>query len=1410
MPHRILRFSARWVLAILAVALTATPARPQDSSAAANLLKQAASLESRGRYDLAVQTWQRALLADPDQVDALLGLARNAKRRGDLAEAGRLTARIRAAGGDRAELEEIESMRSLAGQQERLDEALRLAGDQQYEQAMAILRDVIGPTAPPGGLATSYYETAAAVPGGWQRAVSGLRGLVARFPDAAPYTLSLGRLLTYRPETRMEGVRLLQRVAADPEASAAARAAWRQALVWQGPGLASIPALEAYLEQQSDAEVAEILAASRSSRAAPVAPGGPAVERAYQALSEDRLDDAEAGFQQALRAAPKNSSASAGMGFVRMKQQRFSDAVAHLERALELAPSDQVIEEALEEARYFSSLAAGSRAMEEDRVDEAAAHYERAIELRPDSLDSVKALAGARMRQGRAAEAAPLFERVVAAKPEDPTAWKALLRTIYDSDGAAAALERTRRLPESTALELERDVEHLILMASIYSETGRQAQFDRAFEKVLRNTPNEAERMAPVRLQFAGLLNQMGRGLEAAAEYERTLESDPENLDAWEGLVAALMQDNNGRAMAVLGRMPSDVYDKALERPTFLFNVGLIHREAGRLPEASTFLRSALGMGDKLSRDQQIAARLQLAYIHIARSSWAEAERDLRRLCSDYPGEPEVWKGLLSALHEQGRFEEARLESERIPATVITRLYNDPDYVALMASIHNAEGDYTAGLRLVRDAIAVYKAERKPTPPDLEIQLSWLLLNSGQNPHEQYRAMQRVAARDDLSDDQRDRLDELWTVWSLREANAAAQAQDFERATSILAAALRLYPEDTRLYAALAGTFLEAGDHAQALFVYRNWGLRNGAPEDFSGAIGAAMTMKQDRLVSRWLRQGLEQWPRDMNLLTLAGSEAAARGDFDRAEQYWRLALEAAPGEGGASDVAGLADETNPETSELGRLLIAGVLDSSMDEPYVPLPERRSPSGAISRYAATRPSVSSSLADALDPVQQRRSSQRLRLEPGNASQRTAPVRLDASEPDWPGASAPLPALAIGPRRTSAAAMQPQRSARERLEGQLAALEARNSPFADVNPMLRGRSGREGFETLSEQQLNFNSAVVAGNKLRLALAVRPTHLDAGNPDGNSELRLGLAPAGSTLGAGTASGIGAEAQLSGENFGLRVGSTPDGFLVRNLTLGLRVRPAHGPFSLVFDRDSVKDTLLSYAGVRDPISGQVFGGVMANSLSLEGDWAGVDSGIFLRGGYQHITGDQVQTNRRIDGGGGAWWRVLETVDGSLTIGANLFAMKYDKNLRYFTLGHGGYFSPQRYVLFNVPATWRGTYQGRFDYSLGGSLGIQHIAEDDAPYFPRDAALQGLSGPYYEGLEQTGEHFTLELEGSYRVAPHWSLGGFAAINNTRNFTDQRAGFFLRYLFRPQPLIQEMSAPSLPDWSGSRRIGMP
>jgi hypothetical protein len=270
---------------------------------------------------------------------------------------------------------------------------------------------------------------------------------------------------------------------------------------------------------------------------------------------------------------------------------------------------------------------------------------------------------------------------------------------------------------------------------------------------------------------------------------------------------------------------------------------------------------------------------------------------------------------------------------------------------------------------------------------------------------------------------------------------------------------------------------------------------------------------------------------------------------------------------------------------------------------------------------------------------------------------------------------------------------------------------------------------------------------------------------------------------------------------------VGTTPQGFLVTNLTAGVRYRPMDGPLTFTFSREPVKDTVLSYSGVRDPDSGLTFGGVMATGGSIKGNWGSGTSGIYVSGGYQKLQGQQVADNSRIDGNVGTYWRVLERPTGSLTVGMNLTGMHYDKNLRFFTLGQGGYFSPQSYFLFNTPIRWVGKWQ-RIEYLVAGSLGSQYFEEDSTPYFP--LASPGQANPYYTGQAKTSANYSLELRAGYRLAPNWYLGGFVTANNTQNYTSQAVGFNVRYLIMQAPSVSsDFQMTPVPDWRGVSPSGV-
>jgi hypothetical protein len=140
------------------------------------------------------------------------------------------------------------------------------------------------------------------------------------------------------------------------------------------------------------------------------------------------------------------------------------------------------------------------------------------------------------------------------------------------------------------------------------------------------------------------------------------------------------------------------------------------------------------------------------------------------------------------------------------------------------------------------------------------------------------------------------------------------------------------------------------------------------------------------------------------------------------------------------------------------------------------------------------------------------------------------------------------------------------------------------------------------------------------------------------------------------------------------------------------------------------------------------------------------------------------------------------------------------YNKNLNFFSLGHGGYFSPQQYLLGSVPVSWR-ERRGAVAYDISASGGLQSIREDASPYYPT-RPLAGQS--YYPSHVTTGPNYNVAAHLEYQVSPHWYVEGFATANNARNYASQTIGFALK-LFVERVPTTNLHPRAIPDWRGKR-----
>ncbi|RXH56749.1 cellulose synthase subunit BcsC-related outer membrane protein [Granulicella sibirica] len=920
-------------------------------SATQSLLEKAHALEARGRMDMASQTWQQVLLADPNNVDALSGLARASKLSGDNARANLYLDRLRAINPNDPGIARIAGMGTEQSQTAQLRQAGKLAQSGQYSQAMGIYRQVFGGTPPAGDWAMAYYETESATEDGRPHAVAGLRSLVDKYPSDARYQIALGRILTYDPKTRAEGRRYLERYSKDPQAADALR----QSLVWDSQNPASAADIRAYLQQHpEDTQLTQALKNQPppSRRGPPQSPEARArsaeEQAAYRALNAHHLPEAEKRFRAILTRQPNNGPSLAGMGYIRMQQGNFGGAISYLVQAKEEGASDPGVETALATARFWSTMAEGSTALNENDLANAQKQYQAALVMRPESPEALEGLGGTLLKAQEPEAALPVFEHYIKVKNTAPAAWSGLFLAQSAEGNTQGALITESQLPPAVRAQLMRDPDYLRTLASVYSASGRDAGAQRVLSVALDLPfPSGGQGLkSETQLQYASLLQQANHLDQSAGLYRQVLAADNDNTAAWQGLVRvehAMAHDP--QALQTLESMPPAVYAVAMRDPGFETTVAAIYQGQGKLDIAQDLLEKAMAQQSTSGQKISIPVQLQLAGIYLQKNQPLLAYPIYQRVLTENPDRLDAWKGLLSSLHANGHDKEALAEVQQIPAPVRAQLENDPEYLQTIGGVYGALGqNKQAGVFLAR-VQRIYSARHSQPPADIDIQNGWLLYNSG-NDAGLYRQLMNIGSRADLTEEQRRTVQTQWTSWAVRRANQAAAAGDSRRSLAILNATARAFPDNPGVIKALASGYARAGQPKLAVAIFKAQDMTQTTASDYKAAVGAALAAGDTKDAETWLRYGLDAYPRDSQMLALGAKFEQARGDNTRAADYYRASLAAMPPPDPGAELADELSRPVPSSDirlpnqsrsqDLATLLAPGSADNAAAAPAPP------------------------------------------------------------------------------------------------------------------------------------------------------------------------------------------------------------------------------------------------------------------------------------------------------------------------------------------------------------------------------------------------------------------------------------------------------------------------------------------
>ncbi|MGU4701480.1 BCSC C-terminal domain-containing protein [Burkholderia cepacia] len=1425
------------------------------------LVDQGRYWQAHGRGDLAAQAWKKVLGVDPNQPDALFGMGMALADGKDIDGARRYLEQLRRIAPGFARIDELGLRLGDASVRDgEISDARRLAqtgqnarAAQQYQRALQG-----APSSP--ALQLEYFQALAATPSGWAEARRGLERLARDNPDDPRYALAYAQHLTYRDATRRDGIARLEQLSAGGKVGKEARQSWRQALLWLAARPSDQVRYLAYLKVVPDDPPVKArydsmvrqdqTAGEGDQRGTSNEARGRAIGDGFAALERGDLDTARARFDAVLAASPSDSDALGGRGVVELKQERFAQARSDLERASRGGNAARW-RSALGSATYWSYTSEALGAQSNGDFARAKALFERAILADPSNVTAQGLLGDALLENHDARGAEQAYRMVLRRQSDNPDAIRGLVGALAAQGRGDEALQFATQLSaeqQSKAGGLDR------LRRTAEAAQARQAEARgdlgtarSLFEDALAGNPDDPW----LRLDLARVYVRQGAIASARSMMDGLLAERPDLPDAlYAGALLAEQTQDWSIGLQRLERIPPAQRTAAMTTLQHRLWVGqqvaLATRmvREGRRAQALGVLHDAEGIGQSVPA---LAAQLSAGYA--AAGDTSRALSIVQRALAREPDNADLllqYARTLLTVRNDALLGDAMRRLAAMPLSPAQR--GDFERLNLEIVVRQADavrqaGDLAGGYAVIAPWLAAM-----PDSPELQAALARLYTSAGdaQNALKCYRVA--LARRPDD------------TGLLIAAIYAASSAKAWRDGEAFAATALRIAPDDAGLLAATGRLYRAEGNLSlAALYLQRALLAANTPPqsskparsnvprgwEDAMRRIGAnplpgtnpfeGKTAVDVVRPSTASGAAVSPLPGVPSWSTPSSSAPTVPYTMPPAPHATYVTPSAVPAarmvpsdmplqaaardpDGYGQEAAGAGESGGPATARRYR---------PYREPAADVPQARASAGCVPQsdsnddcagYVATPwpMSPASRAAAAAGSPAATSGSRPGRLARGGTKVAAARPSVLSSAYRQPDASPRyIPQPPAGYASSEAVARAPQRDAVADTNGQmldvaseLAQVNSEQASTASGGLVFRNRTGEAGLSGLTDIEAPLEGRIKAGNG-HVVVTATPVMLDGGNSATDvptlARFGAGLATAagGGSPGSETASGVGLSLSYEGKQLKADIGATPVGFPYQDVVGGVRYNGAmtdRAAYSLAVTRRAVTDSLLSFAGARDASAGLKWGGVTRSGARGALSWDDGTSGLYVSGAFDYYDGHHVERNFAGKGSGGAYTRLLRDADRTLTMGVNATWMRFSKNQSYFTYGQGGYFSPQQYVILNIPVEYAGR-TGAFAYDLNGSFGVQHYQQNAVPYFPLDPGMQakaaanaaasqavGLDpGAMYPARSKTGIAYSLAARGEYKVAPQLAVGATASFGNAYQYREWTAAVYLRYSFTPQ-----------------------
>ncbi|MDR5875986.1 cellulose biosynthesis protein BcsC [Vreelandella gomseomensis] len=1370
-------YKKRVLIGALACSLPGGMALAQEntSSALSALLNQADYWQENQRPDLAREALERYLDGRPDHPEVLYRLARHALMNDDIAEAQEWINRLEQLDGNDprlVDLRRLERGKNIDSNQ--LSRARQLAQNGQYKEAARIYSDLFNGDMPSRSLAVEYYQTLAGTSdAGWREARDGLQEFNDDYPDDQELALALSEVLTYREGTRRQGIKQLATLSRSNNDSVAeeARDAWRQALLWLSATPADEQLYAAYLDEfPEDTSVEERYETSTTETRRGTG---------YSAMASNDLSDAEEAFQDALEEDPDDAEAKAGLGILRLRQQRFNEARNLLEEAIDEAPEqrDEWMP-AFQSASFYARLSEARRLADADNLERALSTVRPLTQQGGASGRSARLLeADILKRQRRLDAAEKAYRRILNDWDNNADARLGLAQVLAEKGNWREAQQVAQSLPSNMRDQLSG------LASSQVNELRRRAESGDAFdaETALRQAIELSPRDPWARLDLARLLEAQGREEEAQATISALDRPDatPEQRYAY-----ALYSSENDQ-WAETQRALSSISTDEMTNPM---------RE--------------------LRQQAALQQPLQEALEQLARGNRRAAFGTLDRLYADNPDlSPRQVGQVASMLNEAGETQEAARWVDRDLAQGL-----NPEYAsaylnhALVLARHGRPGEANQLLERVRqqDNSLLPQDELERVENGIAVIDADRLRRNGQ----------LASAYDAVATPLREQPDNEELLLAM--GRIYADGERYSQAEQIYTYALTRHPDSGPALQGAVQTSLASGrpqkaqqlldryqqgsDTPEMLLLKARVARSNGdssralallskARQSLGGSGGRTLALSSSNPFTN-SSQNDQSGSNDRPTWLPGGSDRPVASSSER---------EMARAPSVREQIDSLAREIRYERApRLGGEFAFNFRDgesglSEQNRVEAPVSFSATPFGE-GRFDVT---VTPTSVDAGTPTGN--SVQRFGRSALAESAGTLDQSLNGLTPILDEIESSVTSFFDAQNRLETAQDNPDipESEIDRLTAELEEAESNYNSALDRNPVYEAglriadltQAQRDVFaDYLGEQGVDFDALALDGTSAESFANSREV-IESSLSDIQSRLQSAAQAArpGSQRESGAALAMGYEYG----DVDVDIGSTPLGFDETNIVGGINWTPnitENTSLSFTAERRAVKDSLLSYAGAHDAQTGDSWGGVVRTGGRLGINYDTPSGGVYANAGAYEYTGNNVADNTAYDVSLGGYARPINSEKRELQTGINVSAMAYDQDLSHFTYGHGGYFSPQDYVSVSFPIRYQENVSDDLSWAAQVSPGYQSYSTDDIDYFPTDPSSQALldvfstliagSESRYSGESVSGAGVSASGEVEYNMTPELSMGGRVGFNSFGDYEDVSAGMFINYTF--------------------------